>query len=413
MLLTQLDRREDALAEYAAAAALQPDEARHFYNMACLQRTLGELEAAEANFDRTVELNPADFEAYKLRSELRRQTGGNNHVAELEALLAAGISDPRGEIQVLFALAKELEDLEEYRRSFDCLERGADLRRRHMQYDVTRDIDTMAAIRATFTPDVVETAVAGSDNAEAIFVLGMPRTGTTLIERMLASHTDVFAAGELNNFAVELMRLVRPLAGDRQPAREEIVKLSAEVEFRSLGEAYIASTRPQTGHTPRFIDKLPLNYLYVGLIHMALPNARIVHVRRHPLDTCYAIYKQLFVDAYPFSYDLTELGRYFVAYHGLMEHWHSVLPGVIYTLDYERLVADADGEARSLLEYCGLDWQPDCLRFYENRTASTTASAAQIRQPVYQSSVGKWRHFRDGLAPLIEVLENAGIACDD
>lgn len=355
MLLTQLGRREEAVAQYERAADLQPGEARHYYNMACLQRTLGELDAAEANFDRTVELNPADYEAYKLRSELRRQTAESNHVAELEALLAAGISDARGEIQVLFALAKELEDLEDYQRSFDCLDRGAGLRRRQMQYDVSRDLDTMAAIRATFTRDLIEASAAGGDNDEAIFVLGMPRTGTTLVERILGSHSDVYAAGELTNFGVELMRLVRPLAGSRQPSRDELVRLSAEVDFRKLGEGYIASTRPQTGHTPRFIDKLPLNYLYTGLIHLALPKAKIVHVRRHPLDTCYAVYKQLFVDAYPFSYDLAELGRYFAAYDALMAHWHAVLPGVIHTVDYETLVADVEGEARRLLGYCELD----------------------------------------------------------
>ena len=413
MLLTQLGRREDAVAQYARAAELQPDEARHYYNMACLQRTLGELDAAEANFDRTVALNPADYEAYKLRSELRPQTVDRNHVAELEGLLAAGIGDPRGEVQVLFALAKELEDLEDYRRSFDYLERGAGLRRGQMQYDVTRDLDTIAAIRATFTRGVVEASAAGDDNAEAIFVLGMPRTGTTLVERILGSHTDVYAAGELSNFAVELMRLVRPLAGGGRPARDELVRFSAEVDFRELGEAYIAGTRPQTGHTPRFVDKLPLNYLYAGLIHLALPKAKIVHVRRHPLDTCYAVYKQLFVDAYPFSYDLAELGRYFAAYEGLMAHWHEALPGVMHTIDYESLVADVEGEARRLLEYCGLGWQPECLRFHENRSASTTASAAQIRQPVYGSSVGKWRHYRDRLGPLVRQLQEAGIHCDD
>jgi hypothetical protein len=164
-----------------------------------------------------------------------------------------------------------------------------------------------------------------------------------------------------------------------------------------------------SGKTPRFIDKMPLNFLYAGLIHRALPGAKIVHLQRHPLDTCYAIYKTLFRDAYPFSYSLEELGRYYLAYRGLMAHWESVMPGVIHTVTYEALVDDVERESRRLLEYCDLPWEDGCLRFYENRVASTTASASQVREPVYQSSVGKWHCYREQLQPLREILEQAGV----
>jgi len=208
---------------------------------------------------------------------------------------------------------------------------------------------------------------------------------------------------------VQMMKLVKARAGNRDMARDELVRRSAELDYKKLGEAYIDSTRPFTGHTPRFIDKLPLNYLYAGLIHLALPNARIINLRRHPLDTCYAIYKQLFVDAYPFSYDLRELGQYYAAYHRLMEHWQSVLPGAVHVVEYEKLVTDLEGEARRLLKFCNLDWQLQILKFHESKDASTTASSVQVRQPVYQSSVGRWQQYRQQLAPLIEVLEAAEI----
>ncbi|MDX1499910.1 MAG: sulfotransferase, partial [Woeseiaceae bacterium] len=331
----------------------------------------------------------------------------------LEDLLAAAIDDPRGVAQVCYALAKELEDLGEYERSFARLSQGAAARRGLMRYDVARDIETMVAIEETFTAECLAAASAGSDNDEAIFVLGLPRTGTTLVERVLASHSDVHAAGELTNFAVELTRRARAGASGPPADRDALVRQSAELDFRALGDAYIASTRPFTGHTPRFVDKMPLNYLYLGLIRLALPKARIVHLRRHPLDTCYAIYKQLFVDAYPFSYDLEELGRYYAAYHRLMAHWERVLPDAFLTVDYEALVDDFEHEVRRLLEFCGLDWQAACLRFYENPEASTTASTVQVRQPVYRSSVGKWRHYRDQLAPLIAVLEAEGVPLGD
>ncbi len=413
MLMTQLGLRDQAVAHYEKAAALKPDDAKNYYNLACLQRSLGDIKAAERNFDRTLSLDPANYEAYKIRSELRKQTAESNNVESLEKLLDQGIADKRGKTNVCYALSKELEDLEQWDRSFHYLKMGADTRRGLMQYDIQRDLDTMDSIRRTFDTKMFGGSVEGDSNSEPIFILGLPRTGTTLVERILSSHSDVFAAGELNNFAVQMMGLVKPLTGEKRLSRDELVKLSAGVDFKKLGAAYVSSSRPFTGHTAQFIDKLPLNYLYVGLIHLALPNARIINLKRHPLDTCYAIYKQLFLDAYPFSYDLDEMGRYYVAYNQLMDHWNSVLPGVIHTIQYEKLVADIETESRRLLEFCDLDWQPQCLKFYDNPEASTTASTVQVRQPVYQSSVGKWRQYREQLAPLIKVLEAAGIPLDD
>ncbi|MGI9248891.1 MAG: sulfotransferase, partial [Woeseiaceae bacterium] len=308
MLLTRLERREEAVKHYEKAAELKPDEAKHYYNIASLQRSLGDIEVAERNFDKTIRLDPTDYEAWKIRSELRKQTPENNHVDSLEQLLDDGIDDKRGKGHICYALAKELEDLGEAERSFHYLKMGADTRRSLMQYDIQRDLDTIASIQEAFAANMFDGSIPGGSNAEAIFILGMPRTGTTLVERILSSHTDVFAAGELNNFAVQMMGLVKPMAGGKNLSRNELVKLSAGIDFQKLGAAYVSSTRPFTGHTAHFIDKLPLNYLYAGLIHLALPNAKIINLKRHPLDTCYAIYKQLFLDAYPFSYDLKELG---------------------------------------------------------------------------------------------------------
>jgi hypothetical protein len=274
---------------------------------------------------------------------------------------------------------------------------------------VERDLETIRAIRNTFSGEVFADASDGNDNAEPIFILGMPRTGTTLVERILACHTEVFAAGELNNFAAQLMTMLRSQNIDKKVSRDELVRLSAKLDFKRLGESYVNSTRPFTGKTPRFIDKMPLNYLYVGLIHLALPNARIINLQRDPMDTCYAIYKQLFVDAYPFSYDLEELAKYYVAYHQLMRHWSKVLPGVIHTVIYEHLVNDLEAETRQLLDFCGLDWQPQCLEFYASKEASTTASTVQVRQPVYQSSVGKWRNYEQQLQPVVDILRQGGV----
>ena len=409
LLETQLGHRETALQRYLKAMELQPDDARHYYNAACLQRSLGSLEDAERNFDAAINRNPKDFESWKIRSDLRPQTVERNHIAALEKLIDGKIEDPKGSVQIHYALAKELEDTGEWQRSFATLKAGSDARRRLMQYDVSRDLDTIAAIKESFGATTFASAQPGSDNAEAIFILGLPRTGTTLVERIIASHTDVFAAGELNNFAAQLTVMMQEKNAGKRVSRDQMVASSAQLDFRRLGEAYVDSTRPFTGNTPRFIDKMPLNFLYVGLIHLALPNAAIINVERNPMDTCYAIYKQLFVDAYPYSYDLEELARYYVAYRDLMQHWNSVLPGIVHTVRYEDIVDDAESQSRQLIERCGIDWQDQCLRFYENREASTTASTAQVRRPIYKSSIGKWRRYEKELQPVLDILQQAGI----
>jgi tetratricopeptide (TPR) repeat protein len=411
LLLSRLELHEQAMAKYQAAISLEPRDSRHHYNLATLQRFLGDYSAAETSLDRAIAINPKDYEAYKLRADMRRQTAEKNHVAELKALLAAEVGDARGRVSVLYALAKEEEDLGEHEDSFAHLQQGASLRREHMRYQVEGDLQTMARIEAVYDTGFFQQPIAGDDNAEAIFILGMPRTGTTLVERILASHSDISSAGELNNFALQLTQLARGKRG--KLSKTELVEQSAGLDFSDLGKTYIDSTRPLSGSTPRFIDKMPLNFLYAGLIHRALPQAKIIHLQRHPLDTCYAIYKTLFKDAYPFSYSLQELGSYYLAYRSLMDHWQQVIPGVIHTVNYETLVADVEGESRNLLAYCDLPWQAECLRFYENRAASTTASASQVREPVYNSSVGKWRHYQTQLQPLVQMLSAAGVVWDD
>jgi tetratricopeptide (TPR) repeat protein len=412
LLLSRIELHEQALEKYREASRLEPTESQHYYNLASVYRFLGDFTAAEESLARAIAINPADYDAYKLRADLRRQTPENNHVPELSALLDAGIDDVRGRIEVLHALAKELEDLGDYEQCWASLKQGADTRRRVMRYDVSGDIDTMARIREVYSAQMFQGHIQGDDNGEAIFILGMPRTGTTLVERILASHSQVHAAGELNNFALEMTRLARQ-AQQGQTSKTELVGLSATLDFAALGRAYIESTRPATLAAPRFLDKMPLNFLYAGLIHLALPGARILHLRRHPLDTCFAIYKTLFKDAYPFSYDLRELGRYYLAYQALMEHWHSVIPGVIRDVQYETLVSGIEEESRQLLDACDLDWEPRCLRFYENTQASTTASASQVREPAYTSSIGRWKKFEKQLQPLIDTLAAGGMILND
>jgi len=409
LLMSSLDMYEQAELLFLDAVKLEPGVAGYYYNLATVQRFLGKLDKAEVNLDKTLALNPGDAEALALRSGLRRQTPERNHLDELRGLLADSAKSPRQVVSTCYALAKELEDIGDYPSSFTYLKRGADTRREHLNYDVQRDIQTMATIRDVYSEPVFADDNVGFINASPIFVIGMPRTGTTLVERILGSHSAVRAAGELNDFALSLVKITSGLAGKQPVSGANLVTLSKNIDFASLGRLYIESTRDRMTQCVHFVDKMPMNFLYAGLVHLALPKAKIIHVERNPMDTCYAIYKTLFENAYPYSYNLPELGQYYVAYKELMAHWHRVMPGVMHTVKYEDLVIDQRGVAESMLEYCKLSWEEQCLRSHEIGGYSSTASAAQVRSPVHQESIGRWKHYRDELQPLAGIFLAAGI----
>ena len=404
--------QERALAAFDRAVALAPANPHFMFNRAAVYRFLGRVHAAEADYDRVIALQPADYEAYLNRSELRTQSADSNHIGELEALLARGIEDWQGEVQVRYALAKECEDTGDYERSFQHLEAGAKMRRDHLQYDVAVDVATVDWIIDAFPGKAAATGRGAAPLEAPIFIVGLPRSGTTLVDRILGSHTAVHCAGELTHFALCIVDAVGRRSGAAQLARRELVAGSASLDFAALGRDYLARVPAVPAHARRFIDKMPLNYLYCGLIRRALPNAKIVHLTRQPMAQCYAMYKTLFKDGYPFSYDLGEIARYYIAYRRLMDHWHATLPGAILTMSYEALIEDQLAQTRELLDFCGLGWQDACAEFHRNPAPSTTASAVQVRRPLYDTSVSQWRRYASHLAPLTEQLRAAGIATE-
>jgi tetratricopeptide (TPR) repeat protein len=401
-----LGHQELALAAYERALALQPGDPGYLFNRATVRRFLGDLAGAESDYDRVLAVRPDDYEAYKNRSDLRRQRPDRNHVESLRAALARPIPTWAGEVQLHHALAKEYEDLGRYQDAWEALGRGAQLRRRHLRYDVSLDEQTVDWIIGTFGRP--PTGDMGYPGNEPIFIVGLPRSGTTLVERILSSHPAVSSAGERNDFARLIVEGVAAAGGTMQLPRRELIARSAHIDFRILGRAYVEGAPPTDG-TAHFIDKMPLNYLYVGLIRRALPRARVIHLTRHPMAACYAMYKTLFKDGYPFSYDLEEIARYYLGYRRLMAHWRAVLPHYVYEQPYEALVADQRGETRGLLEFCGLPWDEACIDFHRNPAATTTASAAQVREPIYSSSLGQWQHYATELEDLRRRLLAGGI----
>jgi tetratricopeptide (TPR) repeat protein len=370
-------------------------------------RMTGQLDEAVEAANIAIRFDAHDYEMIGLRSALRPATSDDNHAAELEGLLASGCRSALGAARVSYALAKEHEDLGQHERAFHFLQAGARFKRQTIKYDIEDELRTLRLIQQYHDASALGAEVDGFHSSEPIFILGLPRTGSTLIERILSSHSAVYAAGELLHLSSAMMEEIRksgPLAD-----RTDLIRKSLEADPAAIGRNYVQRTRPFTGHSPHFIDKRPLNYLSIGIIHRALPKAGIIHVRRTPMDTCYAIYKFLFNDAYPWSYDLDDIAKYYIAYRRLMDHWRSVLPDSIIDIAYEDVVGDLEGESRKMIARLGLEWEPACLTFHENEAATLTGSAVQVRQQIYASSVGRWRHYEIQLRKLAETLQAADI----
>lgn len=411
LLFNSLGEFQKALECYQNALKLQSNNPQIWFNLASVQRYLGKLTDAQYSLDQVIKLNPHDSEAWLLRSSLSKQTSQSNHISGLQdAVLKA--KTPLAKSQLLYAMGKEFEDLQRYEETFKALKQGANVRRANMQYSLENDLAVLKKIREVYNSHTLNSAIRGCDNNEPIFILGLPRTGSTLVERIIANHSAVYAAGELNNFAISMMQQVRQ--SYNKPPRDKLalIEATSKLEFSQLGSDYIKSTRPNTGKQARFIDKLPLNSLYVGLIRLALPKAKIIYVERHPLDTFFAIFKQCFTQGYPFSYDLNELCEYQIEHYKLMQHWQSEVGQHLYTVRYEALVNDLEGETRNLLLYCDLPFEQQCCDFNQNQAPTTTASASQVRQALYTSSIGKWKHFSQQLADVKLKFEAAGIKCD-
>jgi len=369
---------------------------------------LNRIDEAEEHLATLLRVQPFHAGALHLRSTLRTQTLERNHVTDLEGRLQREPNRLNLEVAANFALAKEYEDLQQYDRSFAALSRGTKAYRRTLRYDSATELASQAAIREKFTANTLPTLGEGYAEDGPIFIVGMPRTGTTLVERILTSHSDVGALGELKDFPLLMTAMVRERLA-ASPSGEDDIDASLRIDFRELGRRYIQSARQLAGGARYFVDKLPYNFLYCGYILAALPRAKIIHLRRDPLDTCYAVYKTLFFNAYSYSYDLQELADYYVGYRAHMDHWHHVLPGRILDVTYEELVRDPESQARRVFDWCGLPWQASVLDFHAQQRPSMTASAMQVRKPIYTHSVGAWRRNESALAPVRERLERAGL----
>ncbi|WP_241233476.1 tetratricopeptide repeat-containing sulfotransferase family protein [Altericroceibacterium xinjiangense] len=392
-VLARLGRHEQSIAPFSAAVAAEPANLEYRYNLAAAQGFTGRVDKARTHYENILTKDLGNARAHYALAILSRQTDQSNHVRRLKAALGVSTS-PDDRLRIGYALAKELEDIGKPEEAFQHLAQANTTHKRRIGYNFAHDAAIFDAIEARFgTRAQCMASGAGKATSSPIFVVGMPRTGTTLVDRILSSHRDVGSAGELQAMPLVVKRLAG--TSSRTVIDPATVMASGAIDPAVLGGSYLA----QAGHhkpvgTPRFTDKLPANFLYVGHIARALPMAPIVCLRRNPMDTIWSNYKNLFASQsayYAYSYDLMDIARYYVRFDRLMALWESLFPGRVLQLSYEQLVADQEGQTRRLLEHCGLEWDEACLSFHENSAAVATPSAAQVRRPLNADSVGKWR----------------------
>ena len=282
-------------------------------------------------------------------------------------------------------------------------------RRGKLNYDVRHEIDAMRAIREHFSQEAFDSASPGFVNAEAIFVIGMPRSGTALVERVLNNHPVVKSVGEAQSFGLELANAAEATLGAVPTDIAQLMAAARKLDFAQLGEAYINATRPSEGPHVHFVDKLGANFLYAGLIHLALPKAKIISAVREPMDNCYAAFKTLFPGAYLYSLDLEELANYYVAYSQLIDHWQTMMPDVIHTVRYEDLVANSPAAIEGLLDHCNLSFNENSLQSFLLTNEAGSVSGVRVQHEIRASSIGHWKNYREQLQPVAKIFEAAGI----
>jgi tetratricopeptide (TPR) repeat protein len=412
VVLVQCHAYERAASAFQNAVRLSPSDAGLRFNLGTALTFLGDIAGAERELEAAIGINSHHWRAHHSLSQLRQQTRASNHIERLSAMAEHAVGKVTATTFLNMALAKELEDIGEYEKAFEHYRVGKSAPKAMLKYSREADAALFNALASRF-PLTGAVPASGCQEEGPIFIVGMPRSGTTLVDRILSSHPLVHSAGELHNFPSAWKRA---LGGPGfEMFNPEHISKAVGIDWRGLGAAYLASTKPLVGSTPFFTDKLPHNFLYLGYIATSLPNARIVCVRRNPMDTCLSNFRQLFAPESPYfdySYDLLDTGNYYVLFDRLMAHWDQVFPNRILQVRYESLVAEPEKNIRKLLSHCGLPWDEACRSFENNTAPVATASAVQVRERIYSSALNRWKRYGKQMAGLKQILTDAGISCE-
>lgn len=403
-MLTKAGRYEEAASAFRQALEKQPDHGGSLAGLGHALKTIGRQDEAIDTYRECVRTYPTFGEAYWSLANLKTFRFSDDETSIMEAYVDDESLPDETRVNFNFALGKAYEDRGQHKDAFDRYALGNAIRRPHENYDPVQTELVHDQIIEAITPEfLAEHEECGDKDPAPIFIVGLPRSGSTLIEQILASHSKVDGTHELPDLArvIKTINQQKP-GGKTYPLG--VTSIGAG-QFRELGGQYLESTRRHRGGSPRFTDKMPNNFASIGLLQLILPNATVINARRHPLDSCMGSFKQLFFKGQAFTYDLVELGEYYLEYDRLMTHWHKLLPGKVLDVHYEQVVANQEQETRRLISHCGLQWEDNCLEFYKTSRAVNTASSEQVRQPIYAQSVYSWRRFEAQLQPLIEVLE--------
>jgi tetratricopeptide (TPR) repeat protein len=405
-ILAHLGDTADSIGVYERILQRIPAKPKIWLSLGHALKSAGRFEDSVHAYRKSLELEPTFGEAYWSLANLKTYRIPDPDIERMERVLQDPSLGDEDRLHFDFALGKALEDRKEYEESFRRYAQGAELRHRLHDYRPEESAVYVRRCKALFTADFFASrAGAGNPAADPIFIVGMPRSGSTLLEQILSSHSLVEGTMELANIPSYARELAERTGSQGNARYPEVLALLTDTERQELGERFLAETRVQRkSSAPHFIDKLPNNFLHAGLIHLILPRARIIDARRHPMACCFSNFKQHFARGQNFSYSLADVGRFYRDYVGLMAHVDRVLPGRIHRVIYEQLVEEPEREVRRLLEYCGLAFESSCLHFYENARAVRTASSEQVRQPIYRSGLDHWRNFEPWLGPLKDAL---------
>ncbi len=403
-ILTRAQRHEESLDAYRQALEFSPHNAGALAGMGHVLKTIGRTAESIAAYRKCIAAHPAFGEAYWSLANLKTFEFDPAEVEQMERLVDEAPLPDEPKVNICLSLGKHYENEADYDRAFEYFRRGNELRRRHEVYDPVQTQVIHDRIIEVFSAEFFERHKGyGDPDPAPILVVGLPRSGSTLIEQILASHSRVEGTMELPDLSRTIGELNKRSPGKLEYP-EAVLEIS-EQQAAELGAGYIASTMRYRTGLPHFIDKMPNNFASIGFLKLILPNARVINARRHPLDSCVGSYKQLFFKGQSFTYDQFELGEYYLQYQRLMDHWHMVLPGQVLDVHYEAVVRDQELQTRRMLEYLGLPFEPQCLRFYETERAINTASSEQVRQPIYTKALNFWRHYERHLDELIQTLE--------
>jgi len=389
---------DEATASYRKAIEIDHRHKEAYHGLGMALSDLGEIDKAIASYRNAINVDPEYAEVYRSLSRNKKFSEYDDDIRSMESLYTAESIGDEQKMHLAFGLGKSYEDLGEYEKSMEFILKATRLKRTSCDYSTAEAEDSFSNIKSTFSPKFFSDRTGmGNPDQTPIFILGMPRSGTSLVEQILASHPDVFGAGEL----YDLINLTRTICtpNSSREFQECIYGLDSEA-FEDLGKEYVTRIRDHSEDTKYITDKMPSNFLRIGFIKAILPNARIIHCTRDPMDNCLSLFKNYFSIGHYYSYDMTELGQYYNLYLNLMEYWKKTLPGFIYDLSYEQLVADQEHQIRQLLAYCHLPWDEACLDFHKTRRKVRTASNAQVRRPIYKDSVELWKRYEKQLQPL-------------